>query len=805
MGGQAPGHTGGPGTAGALPPLVEAVEAVFAPGGPLERLVPGYRHRPGQVEMARAVAAALEAGEHLAVEAATGIGKSLAYLVPAALWAHRHGARVVVATHTLALQDQIRARDLPVIEQIVPVTAAVLKGFGQYACRLQADALLQETAAQGGLWTGMPSGGDEPEGHRRDPAVALAAWLESTATGELAELAGPALGRLAARLGVDAGACLGSGCPAARRCFPLLAREQAQRADLIVTNHALVLADWASGGRLLPAYDALIVDEAHHLEDVAAQQLGCRLHPGELLRAVAALAAGGGGATGTGGPGGAGAVRGPGDRGDRSEPAVPGDAADGHPGGMDGSAEVADPGDPGPGDPARTAYQVLRRLAAVLDRLSGQAPDGVRRLPPGWRDPRGPEGDLARALAAAGDALATLLAHLEHQPAPVEERAYLAFRRHRQRLQEAVATVQRLLGDAAGPGERAGAGSGAGRGSAGGMDSSGDGAPAGGHDGGDRGDGVGDGLCAWVEPQAGGAQLIAAPVEPGGTLEPLFAAVPVVLASATLPRDDHWLQRLGIGAARRLAIPSPFDLQRQALLAVVTDAPRPPSRPDPAYAAQLAQLLLPIIEAVPGGVLVLFTARWALDSVGEMLRPVLRARGRRPALQDRDGPRSHLVAALAAGQVDVLMGVDSLWEGIDVPGRRLEGVILTRIPFDSPAEPLTAARCEVIEARGGSAFFQYQLPRAAVKLKQGFGRLIRSAEDRGVVVVLDPRLAPGSSRYAWRLLEGLPPARRWVGPAAAAVGAVAGWFDGDEPATGTPPAAAPGRPPGTAGSSRRNG
>ncbi|HEY8488918.1 MAG TPA: ATP-dependent DNA helicase [Thermaerobacter sp.] len=732
--------------------LAEAVRGIFAPGGILERLLPGYQHRPGQVEMALAVAAALEEGRHLAVEAATGIGKSLAYLVPAALWAHRHKARVVVATHTLTLQDQLRARDLPVLEQIVPVPVAVLKGFGQYACRLQAAALLEQRAAQGpSLWSledppaaetsspptpvapgtapgtggprtaraldGAPAGTDPAAtAMPADPFPALAAWLESTPTGELAELTEPGLARLAPRLAVDARACLGSACPALRRCFPLLAREQAHQAALIVTNHALVLADWAGGGHLLPDYDALILDEAHHLEDVAAQQLGCRLNPAELIRAL-------------------GPAEGPKRTGSIKRTRGPHPHPTGASGGGDGgsSPPAADAG--ASGEAATRARHALEDVAVALETVAGAAPGGPVRLPAGWnRRPvdAGFKG-LTRALERAGEALADLREALDQSLPPVDERAHLAFRRLRQGVQEAGAAIQRLLEDA--------------------------------------------GLCAWVEPQPGGGlQLAAAPVVAAGALEPLFDRVPTVLASATLPRDDHWLKRLGLEAVERRSIPSPFDLARQALLAVVTDAPRPPSRRDEVYAAALARQLLPLIGAIPGGVLVLFTARWALEAVGERLRPALRAMGRRPALQDRDGPRAQLVADLAAGRLDVLMGVDSLWEGIDVPGRHLEGVILTRIPFDAPGDPLTAARCEAIEQGGGSAFFQYQLPRAAVKLKQGFGRLIRSPADRGVVVVLDPRLAPGSSRYATQLLDSLPPATRWVGSATQVVDVVARWF-----------------------------
>ena len=781
-----PGRAGPPpGEAGASAaeqvPLVDEVTAVFAPGGPLERLLPGYEVRPGQVRMARAVAEALEHGRHLAVEAATGIGKTLAYLVPAVLWARRHHARVVVATHTLALQDQLRTRDLPLLQEALPVpfTSAVLKGFSQYACRLQAAATLQALAAG----PGSPGG----DGDEAALAARVAAWLEETDTGEASELADPAVARLWPRLATDAAACLGAACPLARGCFPLHAREQAQRADLVITNHALLLADRAAGGRLLPDYDALIVDEAHHLEDVAAQQLGARLRPADILRWLEAPAPPGGRRAGP-------PARSRGDAATRGRP-----GQDPHEGGLlalltaDREAvaraaaalrEVEEAlqrlaGRPvaagGAGAQARAGTGIHPVLQEAHPRLHTGAPgegsdaagpaepsavepaaagpgEGAVRLPRDWS-----RQDAGRALAArlqrAGEALAALVARLDQLPPPAEEHAFLAARQVRQRLQAAVEAIDRLLA-------------------------------------------AGD-WCVWIEaaPGAGGLQLAAAPVLAADLLAPWFETVPAVLTSATLPRGEDWLHRLGVRGAGRVEIPSPFDFRRQALLAVVADGPRPPSRPDAAYAGDLAGRLLAVIDAIPGGVLVLFTARWAMLATGQRLRPALAARGRRLAIQDRDGPRSALVAALLAGEIDVLMGVDSLWEGIDVPGPRLEGVILTRLPFDPPADPLTAARCEAVAAAGGSPFFQYQLPRAAVKLKQGFGRLVRGPGDRGVVVVFDPRLAPGRSGYAGWLLDSLPPASRFVGSTGAVVDAVREWF--------RPPAGAEGG--GEEGAARRAG
>lgn len=670
---------------------LEELEEIFAPDGPLARLLPGYRPRPGQLQMARAVAAALSGGRHLAVEAGTGIGKTLAYLVPAVLWARHHGRRVVVATHTIALQEQLRTRDLPLLHRLFPFAfrSAVLKGFAHYACRLQSDATFRALAAP------TSRAGDAA----RRAAARVAAWLEQTATGDAGELDDPAVAALWSRFSTEPGACLGARCPAASRCFALLARERAQAADLVVTNHALVVADRASEHRVLPEYHALIVDEAHHLEDVAAHQLGVRVRPGDLARVVAAppgARAGGPAPTGTG-----------------------------------ELATVA------PGE-AREAAAALREVGDALRRWleEHRSPDEppVARLPVRWKETAAGS-ELAAALERAGASLLALLDRLALAPVPPGEAAFLAARRLRQKLQAAAEAVHRCL--------------------------------------------EAEGWCLWIETgQDGEPELAAAPVDASELLAPWFRETVAILTSATLPRDARWPERLGVAGAARLEIPSPYDYRSQALLAVATDAPRPPARPGEGYLDDLAGRVCAVAGAVPGGVLVLFTARVVMSQVARRVRASLARQGRRLAVQDEDGPRGALVAALREGTVDVLFGLDSLWEGIDVPGERLQAVVVTRLPFDPPADPLTAARCEALEAAGGSAFFQYQLPRAEVRLRQGFGRLVRGYEDRGVVVVFDPRLAPGGSRYAHRLLNALPPATRVMGSTPVIVEAIRAWFAG---------------------------
>ncbi|HEY8394740.1 MAG TPA: helicase C-terminal domain-containing protein [Thermaerobacter sp.] len=689
-----PGNAGdgrGPGTGRSWQ---DAMEEIFAPGGPLSRLLPGYRPRPGQLRMARAVAGALAEGRHLAVEAGTGIGKTLAYLVPAVLWARHHDRRVVVATHTIALQEQLRTRDLPLLHRLLPFPfdSAVLKGFSHYACRLQADATFRALTGPGA----------RPDAVTRRVAARVAAWLEQTATGDASELDDPAASALWSRFSVEPGACLGAACPMARQCFPLQARERAQSADLVVTNHALLVADRASEHRVLPEYDAVIVDEAHHLEDVAVQQLGVRIRPGDLARYLAATAAG------------AGSPAGPAHR--LPAGGLPADAA----------------------EEAGEAAAALRETDAALRRWLGgqQRPEeqAVARLPAGWRESAAGR-DLATALERAAGALQALLQRLALGPVPPGEAAFLAARRLRQRLQAAAEAVERCL--------------------------------------------QAEGWCLWIEAgERGEPELAAAPVDASGLLAPWFEQTIAVFTSATLPRGDHWLKRLGVPDASRLEIPSPYDYRRQALLAVATDAPRPPARPGAAYLDDLAARVCAVADVVPGGILVLFTARTVLSEVARRVRAPLAQRGRRLAVQDEDGPRGALVAALREGTIDVLFGLDSLWEGIDVPGDRLQAVIVTRLPFDPPSDPLTAARCEALEAAGGSAFFQYQLPRAEVRLRQGFGRLVRGDQDRGVVVVFDPRLAPAGSRYARRLLDALPPATRVAGPTAAIIEAIQTWFRG---------------------------
>ncbi|PZN08462.1 MAG: helicase, partial [Bacillota bacterium] len=535
------GKDSGTGTA-----WLQELEEIFAPDGPLARLLPGYKPRPGQLQMARAVAAALAGGRHLAVEAGTGIGKTLAYLVPAVLWAHHHGCRVVVATHTIALQEQLRTRDLPLLHRLFPFAfrSAVLKGFAHYACRLQAEATFRVLAAP------TSRAGEAT----RRAAARVAAWLEQTVTGDAGELDDPAVAALWSRFSTEPGACLGARCPAASRCFALLARERAQAADLVVTNHALVVADRASEHRVLPEYHGLIVDEAHHLEDVAAHQLGVRIRPADLARLLGAPS----GATG------------------ESAPAGTGDLA-----------TVA------PGEAAQAAA-ALREADGALRRWleEHRPPDepAVARLPVQWKEAAAGR-ELAAALERARESLGALLDRLALAPVPPGEAAFLAARRLRQNLQAATEAIQRCL--------------------------------------------EAEGWCRWIEAGPDGEpELAAAPVDASELLAPWFQETVVVLTSATLPRDARWPERLGVNEAARLEIPSPYDFRRQALLAVVTDAPRPPARPGEAYLDDLARRVGAVVGVVPGGVLVLFTARVVMSQVARRVRGPLARQGRRLAVQD---------------------------------------------------------------------------------------------------------------------------------------------------------------------------
>jgi len=635
---------------------VDADEAVDL----LERVALGLEGgelRPQQVEMCRAVARSLATGRHLVVQAGTGTGKSLAYLVPAAL----AGRKVVVATATKALQDQLADKDLPAVAASLdrPFSFAVLKGRSNYLCRQRA-AEIADRGVQGQLAAET----EDDEAHRPpagtpkglvDEVRRLLAWSTTAATGDRADLPFEPGGRAWAMVSVGARECPGAfRCPSGAECFAEAARNEAAAADVVVVNTHLYGAHLASGGAVLPEHDLVVFDEAHEVEAVMTESLGVEISPGRF-GALAALAR---------------PLLG------RPEQAETADAL----------RDVADRllvetaerlGSRvlvGPGDGVEGAEVADRRLSDLLTLASMRLEQVLAGLRAG-RDDRLDDqaGRRARALSAAGALLAD---------------------------------VARLIGRGA--------------------------------------DDV-----AWVDGSPRAPLLRLSPIDVGPALaESLWPVVTAVCTSATIPA--RLPERLGLPAddVDVLDVGSPFDYRSHSLLYVARHLPdrrRPES--EPALHEELAAL----IEAAGGRTLALFTSRRATEAAAAALAPRLPY----PLLVQGERPKARLLAEFAEDESSCLFATLGFWQGVDVPGRALTLVTLDRLPFARPDDPLLEARRE---RAGDAAFRLVDVPRAATLLAQGAGRLIRRAEDRGVVAVLDPRLATANYRHV--LLAGLPPMRR---------------------------------------------
>jgi len=668
--------------------------AVFAADGPLARTLPAFVPRPQQIRMAEEVGEALTAGRHLVVEAGTGVGKSLAYLVPAILWTAGAGRgdaprRIVVSTFTRALQEQLARKDLPLLERLfeplgIAVRHALLMGSENYLCVQRLDPLLRETGPAG------------PAEHRTMLAD-LGRHAATAASGLRSEIPFAVPDDLWAAVRRDRDVCLGPRGPFWDACLYRRDLVRAREAEIVVVNHALFFLDLALGGRILPPHDAVILDEAHRAEEAAAAQFGATLGRASVARLLRDIAG-----TGRGG------------RRRRSKEigAVRFDAAV-----CDAALAVEQEADLFFADVARVAADLAARRARAprpgRDAAAARATAASTRLPsgalPGDRL-RGPLLALAEDLETQGRGTT--------DPGSAATLQALALRARdlRERL-DLFLTQSR------------------------------------------------DDMVYWAEPDAArdaNATLRAAPVEVGTRLRTrLFeSGRTVVMTSATLTAAGsftHIRHRLGLTAAAEAALGSPFDYRRQALLYLPDRMPDPGSAPHD-YADAVAAQCAALIEASDGGALVLFTSYALLQRVHEALRPEALRAGRPLHRHTPNGTATALLEEFRAGRRGILLGAMTFWQGVDVPGEALRLVIITRLPFDIPDHPVAEARNEAIRARGGDPFAEDSLPEAILTFRQGFGRLIRAHDDRGVVAVLDPRLH--TRGYGAAFLESLPPCPR---------------------------------------------
>jgi ATP-dependent DNA helicase DinG len=683
---------GGPDPPDRRPDLPGRVDPLFRPGGALARALPGFEARPQQARMAAEVAGALAGGSHLLVEAGTGVGKSLAYLVPAILWSLEGGAdgeprRVIVSTWTRALQEQLARKDLPFLERALAPAGivfrhALLMGSENYLC---VQRLHELRARRGDLVE------DEEGGAIRD----LAAWAEGAPTGLRGEIPRPVPAAVWDQVRRDRDLCLGPRGPYWDRCLYRRDLLRAREAEILVVNHALFFLDLATGGRILPPHGAVILDEAHRVEDAAATQIGLSLSHRAVARLIGDLA-----------PPGAS----PRPRRRRA-----------------GGGRGADPVDRAAARAAAATATFFRDLVeAGRERAARAAPAAgawsarVRQaglVPDSLHEPlRDLEAALEESAARSADpALALARQGLAGRARDLRERAsaFLA-----QRIPEGVYWIE------------------------------------------------------GVEARPASVSLHAVPAEVGPILrQRLFdSGRTVVLTSATLAAQGsfaHIRDRLGLPAGRAVTLGSPFDHRRQALLYLAPDIPDPVREPAPFAEAVIARVR-DLIDASDGGAFVLFTSWALLARAAEALGPDCRRRDR-PIFRHLPGEAASILERFRASRRGVLLGTLTFWQGVDVPGEALRSVILTRLPFDSPEDPLAEARGEAIRARGGDPFQDLSLPEAILTFRQGFGRLIRTRDDRGLVAVLDPRV--GTRGYGAAFLESLPDC-----PRTADLGAVARFF-----------------------------
>jgi ATP-dependent DNA helicase DinG len=696
---------------------LDALEAELAPDGPVAALHAGYEDRPGQRALARLIGERYNAGGVAIAEAGTGTGKSLAYLVPAVRWALQNRERTVVSTNTINLQEQLVDKDLPFLRRALgePFRFALVKGRNNYIS-IRRAYLAMESAAS--LF----------ETDREQELGSLVEWLGTTQDGSLSDLSFRPSPEVWDEVASESDVCLRAKCPHFEQCFYQRARRDAAAADVLVVNHHLLFSDLAvrraqgnySAPAVLPHYRRLILDEAHNLEDAATQHLGATTSRRALYRVLRRLEHRGKGAL----P----ALKKALER-QRSDLLAQG--------ALDLIQERMLPA-------LERARERGAEVFARLEELLRSRNETMLRLEPGFQAHAVWEGGLDEDLSELLVHLETLLRGAEtvRDRIAVDEEARAALE---PQLLELRGVTNRLDGLAAAlrltlrPGEEE--------------------VP----------------MVRWLEYRReahgrdGNVLVSAVPLELAGLLrETLMEQVPtVVLTSATLAtRSDFGFLRSRVGLAdtevpvAEAIYPSPFDYEEQALLAVPTDVPLPAGERDERHDRATVRATLEMAKLSDGGLFVLFTSYRALRAVAEGLR-ARGADGEWPLLVQGEAPRAQLVQRFVESGRAILLGTASFWEGVDVPGRPLRGLVIPRLPFKVPSEPVTAARIEAIEARGGSSFGEYMLPHAAIRLKQGFGRLIRSASDRGAVLLLDSRIVHRA--YGRYLLESLPPARRVAG------------------------------------------
>ncbi|HET8654340.1 MAG TPA: helicase C-terminal domain-containing protein [Longimicrobiaceae bacterium] len=701
-----------------LDPLdLDALDGLLGAEGPIARAHPGYEDRPQQRALSRMIGALYNEGGVGIAEAGTGTGKSVAYLLPAIQWALQNRERTVVSTNTINLQEQLVEKDLPFLRRALgqPFRFALVKGRSNYISIRRAKL----------AWESAPSLLDD---EKQAELKGIVEWMEATQDGSLSDLPFRPSPEVWEEVASESDVCLRAKCPHFEECFYQRARRDAASAEILVANHHLLFSDLAvrraqgnyTAPAVLPQYRRLILDEAHNLEEAATRHMGATISRKTLFRVLRRLENRGKGVLPT--------LRKAIESGRRDLLAQ---AA------VDLIEEKLQPALDGARERAVAVF-------ALLEDVLRQQGDGMLRMEPSFAADPVWELGLGEELSGLLSHLETLLKGIEtlRERISVDEQARQA---HEQQLLELRGVGNRLesaelaLRTSLRPG--------------------------------------GDALemVRWMElrrdPKGGepNITLAAAPLDLSSVLkESVLDKVPtVVLTSATLAtrNDFRFLRgRLGLtddDAVSEAIFPSPFEYGEQSLLLIPEDLPVPSGEGDRRHNEATTRATVEHAKVTDGGLFVLFTSYRALREVAGGLRQ--RGADRVwPLFVQGEAPRAQLVKRFIESGRGILLGTTSFWEGVDVPGRPLRGLIIPKLPFKVPTEPVTAARIEAIEARGGNSFTSYMLPHAAIRLKQGFGRLIRSRTDHGAVLILDPRLVRKS--YGRYLLESLPPAPVVAGP-----------------------------------------